>query len=89
MSVMDAFEELDPPPEIYTLDEVVEILRKETDVEMIKAEMEGFGLRSRLAVIDDKIDSLLGGNDKMTEEAEKAIRLLQTERMKLVKGGDN
>ena len=56
---------------------------------MFIAEREGFGLRSRLAVIDDKIDSLLGGNDKMTEEAEKAIRLLQTERMKLVKGGDN
>lgn len=89
VSVMDAFEELDPPPEIYTLDEVVEILRKETDVEMIKAEMEEFGLRSRLAVIDDKIDGLLGGYDKMTEEAEKAIRLLQTERLKLLKGRKN
>lgn len=89
VSVMDAFEELAPPPEIYTLDEVVGILRKETDVEMIKAEMEEFGLRSRLAVIDDKIDGLLGGNDKMTEEAEKAIRLLQTERLKLLKGRKN
>lgn len=52
MSVMDAFEELAPPSEIYTLDEVVEILRKETD-------------------------------------AEQAIRLLQTERLKLLKGRKN
>lgn len=86
MSVMDAFEELSPPSEIYTLDEVVEILRKETDAEMIKAEMEDFGFRSRIAVIDDKIDGLLDGEGEM---AENAIRLLQTERLKLLKGRKN
>lgn len=86
VSVMDAFEELSPPSEIYTLDEVVEILRKETDAEMIKAEMEDFGFRSRIAVIDDKIDGLLDGEGEM---AENAIRLLQTERLKLLKGRKN
>ena len=61
VSVMNAFEELAPPSEIYTLDEVVEILRKETDVETIKAEMEEFGLRSRLAVIDDRLTACSTG----------------------------
>ena len=89
VSVMNAFEELAPPSEIYTLDEVVEILRKETDAEMIKAEMEDFGFRSRIAVIDDKIDGLLDGEDEMAEDAEKAIRLLQTEKLKLLKGRKN